>query len=181
MLMFYKITSLKDLPNEVWKPMVEFNSQYLVSNLGRIKSIRFKKTKIIKSCMNNRGYIRIGLQSVDKHFVNRLVHREVANAFLKNPNNYPQINHKNGIKWDNRIENLEWCTNQENSYHKFYILGKNNIIPKKVNQLTLCGKIIKVYNSITEASKATGFSHKKISSICCGYQKPSDGCNWKFA
>ncbi len=106
---------------EVWKDIKEYKGLYQISNLGNIKSIggsngKIKMDRILILKKNRFGYFRIGLHANDtiKYFQ---VHRLVAQAFIQNPLNKPQINHKNGIKTDNRIENLEWCTASENIKH----------------------------------------------------------------
>jgi hypothetical protein len=106
---------------EVWKDIKGYEGLYQVSNLGRVKSLCYyggKKEKIIKGGVNPQGYIIIGLNKNNKR-TSYTEHRLVALAFLDNPNNYPVINHKNGIKTDNRVENLEWCTYQQNTIHAF--------------------------------------------------------------
>ena len=102
---------------EIWKDIEDFNGTYQVSNLGRIKMLdyiasdgRKLKGRIRRTSKNNSGYTIINIKS--KHF---LVHRLVAKAFIPNPNNYPQINHKDENKQNNRVDNLEWCTNKYNN------------------------------------------------------------------
>jgi hypothetical protein len=119
------------MEQEIWKDIKGYKGKYQVSSIGRVKSLQristfnnskgLKKEIIIKT-WNDEGYIRVKLSnnSVEKTY---RVHRLVANEFLENPFNKSQVNHKNGIKTDNSVENLEWVTNSENSIHAF----KNNL------------------------------------------------------
>ncbi len=125
---------------EIWKRIE--NAFYEVSNLGNVKSCEhdaprtngityFVRERILKPAKDKKGYLRVGL-SIDGKLVTCKVHRLVAIHFLDNSFNLPQVNHINGIKADNRIENLEWVNNSENITHAIKLnLVKVPVCPKE--------------------------------------------------
>lgn len=100
---------------EIWK---NINENYCVSNLGNVKSNR--KNLILKPSIREDGYYVVNITGF-RHKRNWKIHQLVAIHFLDNPNNFKSINHKNGIKTDNRVENLEWCTQSYNLKHAYRI------------------------------------------------------------
>ena len=110
---------------EIWKPISGYEGLYEVSNLGRVRSLghfvgnqyierRFQnRIRLIKASNRKANYKGVTLHKDGKQKA-FLLHRLVAEAFIPNPENKPEVNHKNHIRWDNRVENLEWCTRQEN-------------------------------------------------------------------
>ena len=101
---------------EIWKAIAECNGIYYISDYGRVKSFKCGKERIMKPYLTDKGYLRIGLWGNDKQKMHK-IHRLVANAFIENIDNKPDINHKDGIKTNNHIDNLEWMTQQENIKH----------------------------------------------------------------
>ena len=114
---------------EVWK-VIEKYPNYMISNLGKIKSLNYKRTgkeQILKQSINGRGYYYV-LVSINNKYKNILIHKAVAEAFLENDNNYSDVNHIDGNKLNNCITNLEFCTRSENIKHAY----KNNLRNKQV-------------------------------------------------
>jgi hypothetical protein len=107
---------------EEWRDVTGYEGLYQVSNLGRVKSFpcpgNYGRSGIRTPITHYKGYKWLYL-SKDKEKHNFKIHRLVAMAFIPNPNNYPQVNHKNGIKDDNYVENLEWCNNSQNIQHAY--------------------------------------------------------------
>lgn len=120
---------------EIWKPVINYEDSYEVSSLGKVRSIdryvpifngrRFSKGKIKDFKYDKDGYCIVHLYKNQK-CNSSYVHRLVAKAFIPNPENKPQVNHIDGIKTNNKSENLEWCTGLENSQHSWKYLNRNN-------------------------------------------------------
>lgn len=149
------------------KDLLHYEDCYSISNLGRIKSKREKRSwawEILRSHITTNGYPRVKLCVNGKRFY-VAVHRLVAMTFITNTENKLTVNHINWIKTDNRVENLEWMTIKENTIHARDDLGisfKYWRDPKKVCQYTMDGTLVKVRDSINQASRGVSVAKKWI-------------------
>lgn len=171
--------SLEDLQNEIWKDIEGYEGLYQVSNMGRVKSFNINENgKILKQGTTKKGYLYVILYK-DKKTKPMRVHRLVAQAFIPNEDNKPQVNHINEIKTDNRVENLEWMTNEENNNFGTRNKRAAKACAKPVLQYDLEGNFIKEWSSITEAGR-NGYNLGNISSCCRGKIKKHKGYIWKY-
>jgi len=172
----------KDLAVEIFKDIEGYEGEYQVSNLGNIKSFHTSchlKPILLKPTFINSGYLKIALckNNIKKHI---LVHRLVAKAFIPNPENKPTVNHINEIKPDNRVKNLEWMTYKEQNTHGTRIKRIIDTKSKPIKQLTLDGKLVKIWPSGAVANR-NGFYNPNISKCCLGKAKTHQGFKWEFA
>lgn len=158
---------------EEWRDIPGYESLYQVSNHGRVKGPR----GVLRPFLSRDGYL-INTASLSRGRVRTGVHRLVALAFIPNPEGKPQINHINGIKTDNRPENLEWVTCSENNLHRRRVLHGGGGRPKRP---VVCLDTGAEYSSITEAAHATGSKAEKILTCCKGQRKKTNGLRWAYA
>lgn len=174
------------MEKEIWKDISGYDGAYKVSNYGRIWSNKSKK--ILKPHNSIRGEARLILRGNGKSY-GRLVHRLVAIAFIENPGNYPEVNHKDENPRNNKAENLEWCTQEyNNTYgtklnrqaaHTDYsaIANKNS---KRIGQYRLDGELIRIWKSANECKREIGFDNSHISKCCRGEIKSIYGYRWSY-
>ena len=159
---------------EIWRDIKGYEGKYMVSNLGRVKSLNYNKTgkeKILKGVDNGRGYLILNLYRGGKGKTCR-INRLVAQAFIENPQNLPEVNHKDEDRTNNRVDNLEWCTTQ---YNVEYSQAKAVIGINKVSGL------IVEFPSLMEASRQTGIDQGNICHCLKGRQKSAGGYYWHYA
>lgn len=181
---------------EQWKriDISNLKYEYKVSNLGQVKSEDMKsktptgypairKGRILKPRKDSAGYLRVSLPTTDKGYKNFAVHRLVAQAFIPNPNNYPQVNHKDENRLNNMADNLEWCTQLYNNHYGTHSektiksMINNPLRSKRIVQYDLEGNLIKVWPSASEARRS-GFSH--VFDCLSGRTKQCKGYKWEY-
>lgn len=183
--MHYLNKSLANIDGEEWKGVVGYDGLYEVSNLGRLKMngrrvpihggfTRFRNPKIKTQFIDIGGYCTTGLSNGSKS-VSRKVHVLVATAFIPNPENKPHVNHKDGVKHNNNVDNLEWVTRNENMQHAY----SNNLINTSKGEKHLLAKfkdsdVLEIFNSFDSAQELADRYNVKIRTIYA----IKEGSNW---
>ena len=149
---------------ENWKAVAGFEGRYEVSDLGRVRSLGFKrivrgnvgfmKGRILRSVLDNHGYYQVHLSGDDRKVHKRMIHRLVAGAFLEPMEGKTNVNHKDGVKTNNAATNLEWCTLEENSQHAVKVLRETKGQFEAVPVIIEKDGHSQPYNSIADAARA---------------------------
>jgi hypothetical protein len=178
---------------EKWKEIKGFENLYLISNMGNVKSLgnglsknpKTKMQRIMKINSHSKGYQKIKLLKESKPYY-MLVHRLVAENWIENPMNKKEVNHKDGNKSNNHIDNLEWVTSRENKIHAIqtglFVVkrGAENKQSKKVAQLDLNGEFIKVFDCIKDIKRELGFNSFGIIKCCKKEKKYKTAYKFKW-
>jgi hypothetical protein len=179
------------MTGRVWRDIPGF-AGYQASDDGYLRSLpdidsrgRFMPGFVLSVSFNDNGYPRTCIKGKDVK-----VHRLVALAFIPNPDGLPQVNHKSGVKTDNRVGNLEWCTNAENQLHKYRVLGvpggltgkrgamcKNS---RRVRATSVATGEVSVYDSASEAARERGIDVSGISQAARGLLRSYKGQQWVY-
>ena len=150
---------------------------YCVTDDGKIYS---KKTQtFLKQFPDLKGYLNVYLY-IDGKKKTKKVHRLVAETFIPNPAGKPQVNHIDGNKQNNRVENLEWCTNSENQIHSYRVIGNENHGGDGLKTPVICVEMNKTYCSVRAAARDTGVGASNISRACQKKRKTAGGFHWNY-
>lgn len=168
----------EQLQNEQWKEVVGF-PRYQVSNYGRVRSnVNQKNPKILKPHLTKRGYLAVAISTGDKwggRIATKQVHRLVAEAWIPNPLDKPHIDHKNTVRTDNRVENLQWCTAKENAANPITSKRRKDAIPRIVEKTSkmvlvydLDFNLLSAFTSTADCARQLGLSQGNIVNCCQG-------------
>lgn len=173
----------KPLDGEEWKDIEGFEGLYMVSNFGRIRSLKTKKNKggLKSPCLNRKRGNRYYIQLVkDKKIYHFSVHRLVAMAFVEGYQPGLEVNHKDENPQNNHADNLEWCTSKYNANYG----TRNDRVTKKnskpIVQMTIEGVPIATYPSVNEAARQTGYNLSALNNCCRGIKETAYGYMWRY-
>ena len=182
---------------EIWKDVIGYENQYQISNLGNFRScdryvktgrngsgIRFIKGRILTPCKCKNGYLECSLNYKQERRV-YLLHRLVAIHFIPNPENLPEVNHKDENIENNCVDNLEWCTSKYNANYgsRNQRVGDTKLqkgLCVSVDQYTRDGVFIKRWKKMADACNETGSDISSMIRVCKGKQKSSVGYIWRY-
>lgn len=175
---------------EIYKDIDGYKGEYQISNFGNVYSLKRKKK--MSNCISNNGYLQVNLTHNGKSKSYK-VHRLVATAFLDNPFNLPEVNHKDENKMNNCVDNLEWCTKEYNLNYNggqfkrarsrnYESISKKRSIAqsKEIMQLDYDGEIVAIWKNAYIAEQH-GYNRTVINQCCLGNKKSHKGYLWKYS
>lgn len=176
---------------EEWRDIQGYEGLYQISNYGRVKSLRrkaynhFTKERIMTPVITKKGYYQVRLHN-GTNSQGFKIHRLVAKAFIPNSYNVSQVNHIDGNKQNNCVNNLEWVTPKQNMQHAASngllrdVSGNNNPNCKPIKQYDLNGNFIKRWNSMRDIYEVLGIDRHSIRNCCVGNLKTSHNYVWRY-
>lgn len=179
---------------EIWKDIAGYEGLYQVSNYGKVKSLNYNHTKtekVLCKKQHKSNYVTVMLCKNGEN-KNKSIHILVASAFIPNPNSYPCVNHIDGNKKNNNVDNLEWCTHKQNIEHAiktglanhYGMLGRTgakNKLSKKIVQYDLQGNVVNRWDCISDAARFYGVRPGNINNCLSGRNKTYKGYIWRYA
>ena len=168
--------------SEIWKDIKGLEGKYQISNMGRVKSLHYNwsdSERMLIPHVQRTGYLCVNIGGKL-----RTIHRLVAESFIENPNNLSQVNHIDGNKRNNTVENLEWCSPSENLNHAYKIglkVATSNHLKKRTLQFDLDRNLIKEWECTKDIERVLNINHSNISACCNGRLKTSGGYVWRYA
>lgn len=178
---------------EVWQPVKGYEGLYEVSDLARVRSLdrelpcithglhttRIRHGIILAQTLTKSGYLSV-MFCINKKYKRMMLHQVVAQAFIPNPHNYKDINHKDECKTNNLPSNLEWCDCKYNIRYGTGIERRAQQQRKKVEQLTLDGQHVAYFDSFCAVARETGYCQSLINRVCKGKAKTAYGYQWRY-
>lgn len=177
---------------EEWKVIDGFNGVYSISSYGRVRSKGFlyrdkmgrtfrRGGGLLRGSIGTKGYTLVKMRESPCVINEWSIHRLVATCFIPNPNNLPEVNHKDGNPRNNHKSNLEWCDQSQNMHHSYYVLGKKGVDNRPIKQLSLTGDLIKVWSGVNAAARGLGkSSNSGIHLVLRGKRPTMYGFKWTY-
>lgn len=164
---------------EIWRDIEGYEGLYQVSNKGHVKSLKWGKERILRPMINSSGYLKVQLYKNTAHQY-RYIHRLVAITFIQNPDNKPQVNHKDENKLNNCVENLEWSTAKENNNFGTRNERAGNSLSIPILQYSKSGEFIREWQSAAEVERVLGINNSNITKCCKCKRKYAGSFIWRY-